>query len=211
MTTAHRPTFDHARGRDNVRSSIKHKRAMPAHMAMKYRREKRPTDDDWDGASEYEVDKSEVQRLRSELEDRSGAESRGAAEERQPEADELERSRQLLLETKDIDSDSDSESEGDSEEDDEEDDDEEDEDAELLRELEKIKREKEARLAKQKEEELARRAASSNPLVQFSDSVHKSWRSTTFRRKEKASRQESYINDMLRSDFHKRFMDRYVK
>ncbi|KAG7882877.1 hypothetical protein KL937_000050 [Ogataea polymorpha] len=208
MTTAHRPTFDHARGRDNVRSTIIHKRAMPAHMAMKYRREKRATDDDWDGPSEYEVDKSEVQQLRSELENQNRAKNEGENEENQPEIDELERSKQLLLETKDINTDSESQSESESEE---EEDEEEDEDAELLRELEKIKREKEARQAKQKEEELARRAASSNPLVQFSDSVHKSWRSTTFRRKEKASRQDSYVNDMLRSDFHKRFMDKYVK
>ncbi|KAG7821825.1 hypothetical protein KL942_000692 [Ogataea angusta] len=208
MTTAHRPTFDHARGRDNVRSTIKHKRAMPAHMAMKYRREKLPLDDDWDGPPEYEVDKSEVQQLRSELEKTNGARSEDENEENQPEVDELERSKQLLLETKDIDTDSESQSESGSEEEEEE---EEDEDAELLRELEKIKREKEARQAKQKEEELARRAASSNPLVQFSDGVHKSWRSTTFRKKEKTGKQAGYVNDMLRSDFHKRFMDRYVK
>ncbi|KAH3660412.1 hypothetical protein OGAPHI_006998 [Ogataea philodendri] len=167
-------------------------------MAMKYRRQKQAVGDDWDDVTEHDVSRQDVADLKQEIE--------GSLD------DEAERSRQLLIETKDLDTDSESDAQAESEDEEESEDDEEsDEDEELLKELEKIKKEKEARLEKQKEDELARKAANSNPLVQFDQGVQKSWRSTTFRRTEKSQKKGEFVNDMLRSEFHKRFMDKYVK
>ncbi|GMG33062.1 unnamed protein product [Ambrosiozyma monospora] len=49
MTTAHRPTFDHAKGKQNlISSSIKHKRSLPAHKALKFRKRQKLIHEDFD-------------------------------------------------------------------------------------------------------------------------------------------------------------------
>lgn len=106
---------------------------------------------------------------------------------------------------------------------DEEDDD--DDEEELLRELEKIKKEraKEAEMKQRAQEEkeqqdLRESAATSNPLMQFGSSskqtVTKSWyEDTIFRNQAKTNQTEKkrFVNDTVRSDFHRKFLDRYVK
>lgn len=150
------------------------------------------------------------------------------AEVEDPDADEdldLKR-RRVLEETRDIDADSDGGGEDeDSEEDDDEsedEDDEEDETAELLRELEKIKKERaEQREREEKAREEAERSkreddiAMGNPLLnpraKEDFSVKRRWDDDVIfknqaRGTEERGRGKEFVNDLLRSDFHKKFM-----
>jgi protein CWC15 len=166
MTTAHRPTFDPARGKEAQRGVAYHQRLLPAHTQLKVRKPGQGGDAD-----------SEVRDLRAELlaaeaahfAKRNGTPgveataTQSKAPKRAlgdappgiegPEAEDPEtKRRRVLEETRDIDADSDG---ADSDSSDEDSDDEEDETAELMRELEKIKRER----AEQKAKEEAEKAA----------------------------------------------------
>ncbi|ANB13812.1 complexed with Cdc5 protein Cwf15 [Sugiyamaella lignohabitans] len=152
--------------------------------------------------------------------------------------------RRILEKYKDIDADSDSDGDDDDEEKDEDDDDDEDEDDDdddddeedetvmLMRELEKIKKEKalekqrlEEIAARKAEEEREREIAYGNPLMnpatkdgKDSFAVKRSWMEDTVFKNQASSLaanqsepKKELINDLLRSDFHKKFMDRYIK
>lgn len=123
--------------------------------------------------------------------------------------------RRVLEETKDIDA----ASESGSESSEESSDDEEDETAELLRELEKIKRER----AEKKEQEERERAAQEqeqresdialgNPLLMPNRDTETKRRwddDVVFRNQARGTEKKGkpeFVNDLLRSDFHKRFM-----
>ena len=123
--------------------------------------------------------------------------------------------RRILEETKDIDAASDSEDESSEEESE----DEEDETAELMRELEKIKRER----AEKKEQEEKERAAKEqeqresdiavgNPLLKpdrDTDTKRRWDDDVVFRNQARGTEKKGkpeFVNDLLRSDFHKRFM-----
>ena len=165
MTTAHRPTFDPARGKEAQRGVAYHQRLLPAHTQLKVRQPGQGGDAD-----------AEVRDLRAELlaaEAAHFAKTKGASgagsgtettapkraledtplgldgpEDEDPDA----KRRRILEETRDIDADSDGANDDSS---DEESDDDEDEEAELMRQLEKIKRER----AEQKAKEDADKAA----------------------------------------------------
>lgn len=107
---------------------------------------------------------------------------------------------------------------------DEEDDDETDDDdeAELMRELEKIKEERQMEELKQKEAELKElsskehlRILHSNPLMLHQDSTLKRrWDDdVVFRNQAKniPKVEKRFINDTVRSDFHKKFLARYIQ
>ena len=99
---------------------------------------------------------------------------------------------------------------------------EEDEEAELLRELERIKKERE-------EEKSAAEAArkqktlSANPLMHSSIKIWRSNRHTPKRRWDEdvvfrnqardldERPKKRFINDTIRSDFHRKFLDKYIK
>lgn len=130
-----------------------------------------------------------------------------------------EKRRRIQSENADVDDSeggSESDSDGGSGDDDSEsdDDDSEDESA-LLAELQKIKQER-AEQQRQKELEAKKETAlTSNPLLNPS-STKKSWRQATVFRNtqistEKPKDGDTYVNDALRSDFHKKFLDRYIK
>lgn len=123
--------------------------------------------------------------------------------------------RRILEETKDIDAASESEDESSEEESE----DEEDETAELMRELEKIKRER----AEKKEQEEKERAAKEqeqresdiavgNPLLmpdRDTDTKRRWDDDVVFRNQARGTEKKGkpeFVNDLLRSDFHKRFM-----
>lgn len=110
------------------------------------------------------------------------------------------------------------------------DDDDEDDTAELLRELEKIKREraeeKERQEKLQAEEERKEReaqAAIGNPLLNTPDnssgskdfSVKRRWDDDVIFKNQARGMDDKpkkrFINDTLRSDFHRRFMKQYVQ
>lgn len=101
-----------------------------------------------------------------------------------------------------------------------------DETEQLLLELAKIKNERKSLQEQKKELETQEEARTSNPLLDYSENVEdstnleapkRSWRdSTLFSNKKRKIDQpdnniDNYTNDMLKSDFHKKFLDRYVK
>ena len=92
---------------------------------------------------------------------------------------------------------------------------------ELLHELAKIKKEKEEKLEKNKRQDDTEFFKTSNPLVQVADmntradfKPKRNWRETTsFRTRDHLVKpsDKGYTNDTLNSDFHKKFLDKYVK
>lgn len=126
-----------------------------------------------------------------------------------------------------------SSSDSDDDSDDDDDDDSHDETAELMRELARIKQEREAERIKLEQEKLMRDARDnedavlrSNPLLNSdsdarggdlaSDSVlkRKWFEETAFKNQAKVEdpkKAKRFINDTVRSDFHVRFLERYVK
>ncbi|KAK2762581.1 complexed with cef1p [Arachnomyces sp. PD_36] len=232
MTTAHRPTFDPARGKDSLRGPAYHQRLLPAHTQLKVRQPGQGGDAD-----------SEKRDLRAELlkaEAAHFAKTKGVKEEPSSPTDTPKRRlegapdedggevedpeakrRRILEETRDIDADSDGGSDDSSSE--EESDDEEDETAELMRELEKIKKER----AEQKEKEEREKAAEEqekrevdiargNPLLNPQDfNMKRRWDDdVVFKNQARGTEnkgKKEFVNDLLRSDFHKRFMSKYVR
>lgn len=233
MTTAHRPTFDPARGKEAQRGVAYHQRLLPAHTQLKVRKPGQGGDAD-----------PEVRDLRAELlaaeaahfaktKGTSGAEHSAqpnapgrtledaqtridGPEEEEPEA----KRRRVLEETRDIDADSDG---ADSDSSDEDSDDEEDETAELMRELEKIKRERAEQKAKedadkatQEQEQREEDIALGNPLLNpQAFNVKRRWDDDViFKNQARGTEQQGkkeFVNDLLRSDFHKKFMSKYVR
>lgn len=130
--------------------------------------------------------------------------------------------RRILEETRDIDAESEDDNEEDSSEDDSDDD--EDETAELQRELEKIKRERaEKREQEEREKAAAEEAAHEkdiamgnpllNPKTDFN--VKRRWDDDVIFKNQARGTEDKgkkeFVNDLLRSDFHKRFMSKYVR
>ncbi|SMY22247.1 unnamed protein product [Zymoseptoria tritici ST99CH_1A5] len=258
MTTAHRPTFDPARGKEAARGEAYHQRLLPAHKTLKYRQQNQGTpaeqakrdlraellraeakhyakkegreitDEDED---EVSIQKQTLQ-LEAVEEDNAGGVKRkiGTVEpglDGEPEEDYEAKKRRVLEETRDIDADSDASSSSSDSEDD--DDDEEDETAELMRELAKIKAERAeaaakaaAEQAKKDEEQREKDIALGNPLLNDGRSkdgdygVKRRWDDDVVfknqgRGTEERGKEKRFVNDLLRSDFHRRFMDKYVR
>ncbi|KAK9372502.1 Pre-mRNA-splicing factor Cwf15/Cwc15 [Lipomyces chichibuensis] len=266
MTTAHRPTFDPARGKDSqAPTRIYHSRMLPAHTQLKYR--KRGQGGVADRADlttpatseerlwEREAMKRELLSKEAENDEKKGRKSASSASQllleagniaEEDEEDEDERKlkrRKMILEEvekaergsegdegdgENSDSDSGSEENSESESEPEDEEDEEDETAELMRELERIKQERAAEKERQDRErqtaeaaEREQQAIRGNPLLAFNDGFVSSSKSTkrwdedvVFKNQAKGVDDKpkgGFINDMLRSDFHRKFMNKYVK
>ncbi|KAK4239770.1 Pre-mRNA-splicing factor Cwf15/Cwc15 [Achaetomium macrosporum] len=246
MTTAHRPTFDPARGKEALRGPAYHQRLLPAYTQLKFRKPGQGGDADRstrDLRAELEAaEAAHYAKLKgapipgassepngpeaSSASNKrplalSGGENGAADEEEDPEA----KRRRILAETRDIDAD-DSDASGDEDDDDGSDDsdDSEDSDAELARELERVKRE---RAEKREREERERQAAEQearerdiafgNPLLNKPDfNIKRRWDDDVVfknqaRGTEDKGKRKEFINDLLRSDFHRRFMSKYVR
>jgi protein CWC15 len=243
MTTAHRPTFDPARGKEAQRGPAFHQRLLPAHTQLKFRKP----------GQGGVADASAARDLRAELLAAEAAhfaktgrvvsggvkegsavgtieEAREAGTKRAVEAPEngggeedLEaKRRKILEETRDIDADSETDPE--ESDDSDSDSDSEDETAELQRELEKIKRERAEKREAEERERLAREEedkgkdiAMGNPLLAPKDfQVRRRWDDDVVfknqaRGTEERGKKKEFVNDLLRSDFHKRFMGKYVR
>ncbi|KAL4867409.1 Pre-mRNA-splicing factor Cwf15/Cwc15 [Aspergillus spectabilis] len=233
MTTAHRPTFDPARGKEALRGPAYHQRLLPAYTLLKTRQ-----------AGQGNETESQHRDLRAELLQAEAAHfakkqgfpvneipAESATPKRQLEGDPADGSdgdieedpeakrRRILEETRDIDADSD----GSEEDSSEEESDDEDEAAELMRELEKIKKE---RLAQKEKEERERAAeeeeqrevdiARGNPLLNPTEfNMKRRWDDdVVFKNQARGTedkRGKEFVNDLLRSDFHKKFMSKYVR
>ncbi|PGG97013.1 pre-mRNA-splicing factor cwc15 [Helicocarpus griseus UAMH5409] len=237
MTTAHRPTFDPARGKEALRGPAYHQRLLPAHTLLKTRKPGQGGAADAKRDLRAELLKAEASHFAKKgiSQDKSSSSTPSAIEPSVPKrqlengpsedvSDDVEDSeakrRRILEETRDIDADSDG-SESESSED--ESDDDEDETAELMRELEKIKRERAEQKAKEEQEREAQEQekreadiARGNPLLNPQDfNVKRRWDDdVVFKNQARGTEnrgKKEFVNDLLRSDFHKRFMSKYVR
>ncbi|KAJ5942985.1 hypothetical protein N7516_003153 [Penicillium verrucosum] len=225
MTTAHRPTFDPAQGKEALRGPAYHQRLLPAHKHLKVRQPGQGGVADADPsprdlrAELLQAEAAHFAKKNGSPNDNSRLRPQGGGdgdiEEEDPEA----KRRRILEETRDIDADSDASEEDSSDEDS----DDEDEAAELMRELEKIKKER----LEQKEKEERERAAEEeeqrevdiargNPLLNSQDfSMKRRWDDdVVFKNQARGTENrdgKEFVNDLLRSDFHKRFMGKYVR
>ncbi|KAI1105943.1 Pre-mRNA-splicing factor Cwf15/Cwc15 [Jackrogersella minutella] len=238
MTTAHRPTFDPARGKDALRGPAYHQRLLPAHTQLKFRQPGQGGDADEPRDLRTELLAAEAAHFAKqnggELPDADDEEasaptnvakrpleltSQADGEEDDPDA----KRRRILEESRDVDADSEDDDEDDDSEEDS-DDDEEDEEAELQRELEKIRRERAEKREKEErekaaaeEEERERDIALGNPLLNPKNfNMKRRWDDDVVfknqaRGTEDKGKKKEFINDLLRSDFHKRFMNKYVR
>jgi protein CWC15 len=119
-----------------------------------------------------------------------------------------ERRQRVLEETKDLDaSDSDSDT-GDSDEESDS-----DSDDELLRELAKLKEEKLQKEKEQQQRAQERALAQQDSQQQQQQPVKKSWRQSVFKNNAGQGQDKNgeYVNDLLKSQFHQRFMDKHVR
>ncbi|KAF2364378.1 Pre-mRNA-splicing factor Cwf15/Cwc15 [Trinorchestia longiramus] len=223
MTTAARPTFEPAKGgsgrgeRDlSALSKQYSSRDLPSHTRLKYRETGQTTADELRGRD-----------LRRELEDRERvvqadkrgtARSRGDATSSVSSTSKKPRLDQIASANLDADDPQDSNSDDDSDSDDE---------AALMAELEHIRKERAEEESKQQQirhqnQERIRmeNIISGNPLLHFNPTksdmkVKRRWDDDVVFKNcaasEPDSSQKSFINDSLRSEFHKRFMEKYVK
>ncbi|PGG99916.1 pre-mRNA-splicing factor cwc15 [Polytolypa hystricis UAMH7299] len=236
MTTAHRPTFDPARGKDTAKGPAYHQRLLPAHTYLKVRQPGQGGDADHEvrdlraellkaeAAHFAKVKGGVTDDLHSPVPSESPVPKRqlegGPGGEGLDEEDPEIKRRRILEETRDIDADSDG---GDSDSSEEDSDDDEDETAELMRELEKIKKERAAQKEKEEQERQAEEQeerefdiARGNPLLNPQDfNLKRRWDDdVVFKNQARGTEEKGkkeFVNDLLRSDFHKRFMSKYVR
>ncbi|KAK7415893.1 complexed with cef1p [Neonectria punicea] len=221
MTTAHRPTFDPAVGKEALRGPAYHQRLLPAHTQLKFRQAGQGGDADEptrDLAAEllaaeaaHSSRKTGVLALADDEDDdveMSGTVKRSlSTDEENLEA----KRRRILAETRDIDADDDSE-EDEEDSDDDDDDSDDDSDAELQRELDR-----ELERLKAEEDARERNIALGNPLLYKQDfTMKRRWDDDVVfknqaRGTEEKGKKKEFVNDLLRSDFHRRFMSKYVR
>jgi len=104
--------------------------------------------------------------------------------------------------------------------DDDDDDDEDDDTEELLRELEKIKKEKEAEKRRAEEEKAKEEAKANkkdilagNQLLLGDQALKRKWDDDTVFKNQAATapkQQKRWVNDAVRSDFHRKFLSKYI-
>lgn len=234
MTTAHRPTWAPAKGGTNdeqsgsrvfAPSTFFRAKDQVAHTKLKFRQSGQSAADD--------LNKKD---LRAELEDRERKHYRtkgGSDFEEQRQAD------LKLLEAPDVGTGVggkpkvlvpkavDADEEGEDDDDDEsESSDDEDEERELLQELARIRKEREVEAAKKAAEEerskqlaMQEEVVHGNPLSSFRAGqpdfqVKRRWDDdVVFKNQARGEPkvQKRFINDTIRSDFHRRFLTRYIK
>ncbi|KAI1971424.1 complexed with cef1p [Ophidiomyces ophidiicola] len=236
MTTAHRPTFDPAKGKEALRGPAYHQRLLPAHTLLKVRKPGQGGDAD-DGVRDLRAEllKAEAAHFAKKAGLTDGEAPSASVETATPkrqlangpddsdgsDIEDIEgKRRKVLEETRDIDADSDGD---DSDSSEEESDDEEDETAELMRELEKIKRERAEQKEREEQEKAAKEQeqreydiARGNPLLNPQDfNLKRRWDDdVVFKNQARGTEnkgKKEFVNDLLRSDFHKRFMSKYVR
>ncbi|XP_021936002.1 protein CWC15 homolog isoform X2 [Zootermopsis nevadensis] len=219
MTTAARPTFEPARGGQgrgekdlSAISKQYSSRDLPSHNKLKYREHGQGT-----------TEELRSRDFRKDLEDRE-KEKTGARDRRMPEAVSHKRPKldQVPAASLDADDPLDEENSDDPDSD--------DDTAQLLAELQRIKKERALDQAKQEtekrqEEERIRmeNILSGNPLLNYTSQVQKGdlkvkrrWDDDVVfkncaRSEPDKKKDQQFINDSLRSEFHRKFMEKYVK
>ncbi|KAJ7286894.1 Pre-mRNA-splicing factor Cwf15/Cwc15 [Mycena rebaudengoi] len=252
MSTAHRPTWDPAQAKDVKGGSRQFSvRDMAGHTKLKFRQ-----------VGQTSVAEVKQRDLRSEL---FAAELEAKNKKRKAEGlpplagvegapadDEANKRRKLLQDSIDLDKDDedeegaadgkaaeDKDKDADDSSDSDSDDDDDDDTAELLRELEKIKRERAEEKARQEQVQSASEAASreaeiavGNPLLNLAAAlgqqvpsgvnttapgtfaVKKRWDDDLIFKNQAISTRDKpthFVNDLLRTEFHKKFMAKFIK
>lgn len=226
MTTNHRPTLEAKRGKSqSIRDTISHSRALPQQTKLKYR-------------SDISIEEGTraVQELKEELSGNKRIATEILVPPKRIKEDDLiipKKVKDLIAPTKgddeaepDLEAPSESESDPslDSESQSGSDSDDEDETAALMKELQNIRKEREIK-KKEEEAKITKDAAlTGNPLLNIASTpannggVKKSWRnSTVFNAKSSALNKtsnnddETYTNNSLKSDTHKKFMSKYIR
>lgn len=231
MTTAHRPTWAPAKGGTNdeqsgsrvfAPSTFFRAKDQVAHTKLKFRQPGQNATED--------LNKKD---LRAELEDKERKHFRAKGgsdfeEQRQADLKLLEApdigtglgGKPKVLQPKAVDADEENEELSESSSDD----DDEDEEAELLAELARIRKEREQEAAKKvaeaeksKQQALQEEVIHGNPLyrqAQADFQVKRRWDDdVVFKNQARGEpkAQKRFINDTIRSDFHRRFLTRYIK
>ncbi|ORX94284.1 Pre-mRNA-splicing factor Cwf15/Cwc15 [Clohesyomyces aquaticus] len=242
MTTAHRPTFDPARGKEAARGPAYHQRLLPAHTFLKVRQTGQGGDADKHNQRDLRAELLEAERRYyakkngtplAPLESESATDATSTSKRPHTAIEEGDlsdseearekRRRIAVIEQYYEEDKSDSESSESSES--EDDDDDEEETTALMRELEKIKKERAEKKAKEDAERAAKEEedreiniAKGNPLLNPKDfTMKRRWDDdVVFKNQargtdDRKNKRKEYVNDMLRSDFHKKFMARYMK
>uniref|UniRef100_A0A3Q3WTB0 Spliceosome-associated protein CWC15 homolog n=1 Tax=Mola mola TaxID=94237 RepID=A0A3Q3WTB0_MOLML len=225
MTTAARPTFEPARGGRgkgegdlSALSKQYSSRDLPGHTKIKYRS---PTQD-----APEEV---RARDFRRELEERERVAAREKTRERGPRehttssSSSSKRPRLDQIPAANLDADDPLTDVRDDEDEESEEDSDDDDTAALLAELEKIKKERaeeqERKEREQKAEEERIRMEnilSGNPLINLAGQQQQQWDDDVVFKNcakgvDEARKEKRFVNDTLRSEFHKKFMEKYVK
>ncbi|KUF77308.1 CWC15 protein [Phytophthora nicotianae] len=239
MTTAHRPTWHAAVGQSNEGgwhaggklSDQVSARDLPAHKRLKMRQVGQGTANEvelLDLREELERKEEKYELEKGRKKDTAQDKLRRLEENKKilllgdAEADEKESQlKKVASKYDDADDGADSEDSSDSDSDSASDD--EDEEAELMRELEKIKQEREEeRLRKEEEERKAAEQQSreeilqGNPLTQQaadSAKMKRRWNDDVVFKNQSRNEPEvkkRFINDTIRNDFHRRFLSKYI-
>ncbi|GFT47741.1 spliceosome-associated protein CWC15 homolog [Nephila pilipes] len=218
MTTAARPTFEPARGgggrgeKDlSALSKQYSSRDLPGHTKLKYRQTGQGTSD--------ELKNKDFRRELEEKERIASHEREGKRASRDTSSSSSKKSRLDQLPAANLDADDPVD------DDDESDDSDEDNTAELMAELNRIKKEraqeearKEAERKAQEEKIRTENILSGNPLLNNKPAefkVKRRWDDdVVFKNcaiEEPDRKEKPFINDTLRSSFHRKFMEKYVK
>ncbi|EIN06415.1 Cwf15/Cwc15 cell cycle control protein [Punctularia strigosozonata HHB-11173 SS5] len=265
MSTAHRPTWDPAQARDVKGGSRQFSvRDMASHTKLKFRQPGQTSTSDVvkrDLRAELLAAEAEARDKKRKAQGLPPLGIEGAqAGAKRPleiegggvngaEDEEAAKRRKLLQEALEMDKDDDDDEDegtksktGDDEEDDNDDDDDDDEEeddtAELLRELEKIKRERAAEKARQEAEQNEKTAAereaeiaTANPLLNLAAAlgtqptgvnttvpgtfaVKRRWDDDLIFKNQAVEQKDKsghFVNDLLRTEFHKKFMAKFIK
>lgn len=254
MSTAHRPTWDPAQAKDTKAGSRQFSvRDMAAHTKLKFRQPGQTSTDEVrkrDLRVELLAAEADARNKKRKAEGKPPLEEdvRKAAAIEAPkegapavEDDEANKRRKLLQEALEMDKDDEDDEEKDDDDVDESDEESEEEDdtAELLRELEKIKRERAEEKSRQEAQQTAQHVAdreaqiaTANPLLNLAAalgqdstginttapgtfSVKRRWDDDLiFKNQAMSSRKNEggrFVNDLLRTEFHKKFMTKFIK
>ncbi|XP_032814232.1 spliceosome-associated protein CWC15 homolog [Petromyzon marinus] len=227
MTTAARPTFEPARGGRgkgegsgdlSALSKQYSSRDLPGHTKIKYRQ-----------STQDNVDEVRGRDFRRELEERervTGRDRSRAPREHITSSSSSKRPRIDQIPAANIDADDPIESDEDEDASDKDSDDDEDDTAALLAELSKIKKEraeeqsKREREQKSEEEKIrTENILSGNPLMNLTGAegfkVKRRWDDDVVFKNcakgvDETKNEKQFVNDTLRSEFHKKFMDKYI-
>ncbi|OZJ03100.1 hypothetical protein BZG36_03366 [Bifiguratus adelaidae] len=226
MTTAARPTFDPARGKGQQAPTRSYSaRDIASHTKLKFRHEKPETDRERMRAELRKAELEHYEQKRRETGQLGGGQvDDDMAADAEVDEDTKTRLIEAAAQVAKLDKD-DTDKEDEDEED--EDDDDDDDTEQLMRELEKIKREraeeKERQEREKRELEEAQRSeeiATGNPLLNIGDekrdfSVKRRWDDDVIFRNQARGLDDKpkkrFINDALRSDFHRKFLSKYVR